>query len=294
MKRRQYIKLGLAASLLAGCDWMKPRGKIGLALGGGGARGLAHIPMLEVLDELELRPHRIAGTSIGSVMGVLYASGMTGRDIRALVDRLTVSGDEFWLGSLFREDVGRWWDFLDLRLGGGGLVDTDAFVGFLEETIGVTGFDQLQIPLRVVATDLWESEQVVFESGALRPAIQASIAIPGLFSPVEHRGRVLVDGGLVNPVPYDLLFDDCDLVIAVDVGGVRSPSSGEEPGYFETLFSTMQVMQASILQAKMEQRPPDVYIRPEIENIRVLEFNRVNEIYAQSDSARQNLKMALR
>ncbi len=294
MKRRQYIKLGLAASLLAGCDWMKPRGKIGLALGGGGARGLAHIPMLEVLDELELRPHRIAGTSIGSVMGVLYASGMTGRDIRALVDRLTVSGDEFWLGSLFREDVGRWWDFLDLRLGGGGLVDTDAFVGFLEETIGVTGFDQLQIPLRVVATDLWESEQVVFESGALRPAIQASIAIPGLFSPVEHRGRVLVDGGLVNPVPYDLLFDDCDFVIAIDVSGIRGPESEDGPGYFETLFSTMQVMQTSIVNAKMKQRPPDVYIHPEIENIRVLEFNRVDEIYAQSESARKKLQKALR
>jgi len=158
----------------------------------------------------------------------------------------------------------------------------------------VTGFDQLAIPLRLVASDLWRREQVVFETGALRPALQASIAIPGLFTPVEHRGRVLVDGGLVNPVPYDLLFDDCDLVIAVDVGGVRSPSSDDEPEYFETLFSTMQVMQASIMQAKMERQPPDVYIRPEIENIRVLEFNRVNEIYAQSDSARQNLKMALR
>ena len=293
MKRRQFLELSIATGLLAGCDWFKPRGRIGLALGGGGARGLAHIPMLEVLDELQLRPHRIAGTSIGAVMGAMYCAGMSGQDIRALVDRLTVSDDESWLNSLFEENIGHWWKFLDLRLGSGGLIDTDAFAAFLEETIGVTTFDQLGIPLKVVATDLLNRGQVVFETGNLRPAIQASIAIPGLFSPVQHRGRVLVDGGLVNPLPYDLLFDDCDTVIAIDVTGNRKPKSDNGPGYFETLFNTMQVMQSSILREKMKLRTPHIYIRPELEDIRVLEFNRVDEIYAQSKSARKRLQKAL-
>ncbi len=294
MKRREFIKLGLAASLLASCDLAAPGKRIGLALGAGGARGLAHIPLLEVLDELELRPHRIAGASIGAVMGVFYAAGMPAKEIRALVDQLTISDDESWLASLFEGDVARWWDLLKLRLGGGGLLDTEAFVGYIEKTTGVTGFDQLEIPLKLVATDLWKREQVVFETGALRPAIQASIAIPGLFTPVEHQGRVLVDGGLANPVPYDLMFDDCDVVIAIDVSGVNGPQSDDGPGYFETLFSTMQVMQTSILKAKMKQRPPDVYIRPEIEGIRVLDFNRVEEIYAQTASASKELEKALR
>lgn len=294
MNRRDFLKLGLASSLLASCDAWKTGGDLGLALGGGGARGLAHILMLEVLDELKIRPHRIAGTSIGAVIGAMYAAGMSGREIRELVDRLTVSENESWLSGLFEQDLGHWWDLINLKLGSGGLIDTDAFARFIEETAGVSRFDQLDIPLQIVAADFWRREQVIFESGDLAPAIQASIAIPGLFSPVQHRGRVLVDGGLVNPVPYDLLFEDCDIIVAVDVSGNRKPQSDDGPGYFETLFNTLQITQAAILHEKMQRRPPHIYIRPELEDIQVLEFNRVDEIYQQSMPARDQLMRELR
>ena len=108
--RRNFLKFSLATALLASCDAWRTREKIGLALGGGGARGLAHILMLEVFDELGIRPHRLAGTSIGAVMGTLYAAGMSAREIRELVDRLTVSDDESWLSGLFEQDIGRWWE----------------------------------------------------------------------------------------------------------------------------------------------------------------------------------------
>lgn len=294
MKRRDFLKLGLATSLLASCDAWQKGGKLGLALGGGGARGLAHILMLEVLDDLKIRPHRIAGTSIGAVFGTMYAAGMSGHEIREVVDGLTVSEDESWLSGLFEQDLGRWWDLINLKLGSGGLIDTGAFAGFIRETTGVSRFDQLGIPLKIVAADFWEREAVVFETGDLGPAIQASIAIPGLFSPVQHNGRVLVDGGLVNPVPYDLLFDDCDVVVAIDVSGSRNPKTDNGPGYFETVFNTMQITQAAILREKMKHRPPHIYIRPALEDIRVLDFNRVDEIYQQSKSAAGKLRQALR
>ncbi|MCP4388702.1 MAG: patatin-like phospholipase family protein [Gammaproteobacteria bacterium] len=294
MNRRDFLKLGLATSLLASCDAWKTGDKLGLALGGGGARGLAHILMLEVLDDLRIRPHRIAGTSIGAVFGTMYAAGMSGREIREVVDRLTVSKNESWLSGLFEQDLGRWWDLINLKLGSGGLIDSSAFAGFIRETTGVSRFDQLGIPLKIVAADFWEREAVIFETGNLSPAIQASIAIPGLFSPVQHNGRVLVDGGLVNPLPYDLLFDDCDVVVAIDVSGNRNPKTDNGPGYFETVFNTMQITQAAILREKMKLRPPHIYIRPGLEDIRVFDFNRVDEIYQQSKSAANKLRQALR
>lgn len=294
MKRRDFLKLCLASGLLAGCDIGKTRGKIGLALGGGGARGLAHIPMLQVLDQLGVRPHRIAGTSIGAVIGALYASGMSGQEIRDLVDRLTVSTDESWLSALFKEDVGHWWNFIELQFGRGGMIDTGAFAAFIGDTMGVSRFEDLEIPLKVVATDFWHSTQVVFDSGELLPALRASIAIPGLFSPVHYKGHVLVDGGLANPVPYDLLFDECEVVVAIDVSGRRSPSSDDGPSYFETIFNTMQIMQGSIVREKIRYRPPQIYIHPELDNVRVLDFNRVDEIYHQATPARDELLRALR
>ncbi|MDH3949317.1 MAG: patatin-like phospholipase family protein, partial [Gammaproteobacteria bacterium] len=292
--RRDFLKLSIASSLLAACDMWQVKGKIGLALGGGGAKGLAHIQMLQVLDELNLRPHRIAGTSIGAIMGALYASGMSGQEIQQLIDRLTVSKDESWWSALFEEDVGRWWDIIEIQLGRGGLVDTQGLAGFLREIIPLTQFEDLNIPLKVVAADFWERKQVVFDRGDLFPALQASIAIPGLFSPVQYKGRVLVDGGLVNPVPYDLLFDECEVVIGIDVLGNRTPVSGDDPSYFENTFNTFQIMQASIVREKIKCQPPHIYIHPDLNNIRVLDFHRFEEIYAQARPAQKKLKRALR
>lgn len=297
ISRRHFLKLGaasiVAAGLAGGCRRGVRPERIGLALGGGGARGLAHILIFEALEELGIRPYRIAGTSIGAVMGALYAAGLTSNDIRALVDELTVSRDESWLESLFRERLTKWLDFFDLRDSGGGLVSTRGFVDYLLEAMGKTRFGQLEIPLKVIATDFWAREQVVFRRGELGPAIAASMAIPGVFAPVEHDGRVLVDGGLVNPLPYDVLMDSCDLTIAVDVQGRAAPRGGEAPTYFETTFNSLQIMAATITRARLDLRPPDIYLAPDIRNVRVLDFYRFEEIFRQTKPAKAALKREL-
>lgn len=297
MQRREFLAFvsvtALAATLAPGCQRRPRRDRVGLALGGGGARGLAHVPMLEVLDELGIRPYRIAGSSIGAVMGVLYAAGLSGAAIRALVGRYTGSADESWLASLFREDLAGWLRFIKPDLGHGGLIDSAPFVRFLQETTGCSRFADLQRPLAVVTADFWRRDQVVFEDGPLAPALQASIAIPGLFPAVEYDGRTLVDGGLVNPVPYDLLLDDCDLVVAVDVLGGRTPQGDDGPSVFESTFNGFQIMQDALVREKLARRPPQVYVRPPLENVRVLEFYKVDEIYRQSLPAQQRLRRAL-
>ena len=175
----------------------------------------------------------------------------------------------------------------------GGLVEAGPFIEYLHSELGLSQFDELKIPLQLVATDFWSREQVVLGSGDLLTAINASMAIPGLFEPVHYNGRVLVDGGLVNPVPYDLLMDDCDLVIAIDVLGERTPTGDNGPGYFESTFNTFQIMQASIMREKRRLHEPDIYSKPAIENIRVLEFYKADMIYAQAEGERKRLQHEL-
>lgn len=267
--------------------------KIGLALGGGGAKGLAHIPILEVLDEFGIRPHCIAGTSIGAVAGVLYASGHRGRDIREQVERFSLRDGES-LGELLnrRGDMLKWLDIINLNWGGRGLLKADSFLEQLMQFTRGTRFDDLQIPLKVVASDFWKREQVVLESGELKPAIRASMALPGVFVPVVMDGQVLVDGGAVNPVPFDLL-GDCDLVIGVNVMGTRTESADRVPSMTEAVFNTFQIMQAAILRHKLQRHPPDILISPDIVDIQMLEFYKATQVFEQSRGACEELRQRL-
>jgi NTE family protein len=292
LSRRQFLALSAAGALLAVTGCARRGGRIGLALGGGGARGLAHILMLEAFDAVGIKPHRIAGTSIGAVIGALYASGQSGSAIKALVNQLTVTEKDTWKDILFSKHPLEWLDFLEADVGGGGLVDSAGFIRFLHRILKRNRFQELDIPLKVVAADLWTGEQVVFHSGDLLPALKASIAVPGLFEPVKYDGHVLVDGGTVNPVPYDLLTD-CDITVAIDVGGVVTPPADGTPSYAETIFVSIHNMEQTILDQKLHDHPPDIYIRPDIQNVRVLEFYKAEEIYRQAAPAAAKLRRTL-
>ncbi len=181
---------------------------ISLVLGGGGARGYAHIGVIDVLHERGFKIDSIAGCSMGAVIGGIYA-----------MDKL----DTFraWAGALRRRDVLR---LIDFSLGQNGLIKGDRIIGVLKEMIGDAAIEDLSIRYTAVATDLAARKEVWISQGALFDAIRASIAIPTIFTPVSFRGRLLVDGGLTNPVPIaPTLRDHTDLIIGVNLNGQYDP-----------------------------------------------------------------------
>lgn len=269
----------------------KPK-RIGLALGGGGARGLAHIPVLETLDELGIQPCAISGTSIGSIMGALYASGLSGKKIRALVDRLLLRDIEKFSDMFSRKDLLKWVELIDPSFHRGSLIKGEKFIHFLADSMECHCFEDLQIPLAVSATDFASGTENVFRSGDLLSAVRASMAIPGIFSPVARDGKMLVDGGLVNPLPYNLLQDSCDLIIAVDVSGSLKKTV-KRPDFFDATLGSFDIVQSSLISEQIRHKPPAVYLKPDLFGIRILEFNKADEIFKQAAPVRDELKRKL-
>lgn len=253
--------------------------KIGLALGGGGAKGYAHIPMLQVFDEVGIRPHRISGTSIGSIMGAMYASGISGSGIRQVIKDHFFSKGEAIKELFNKKNIFKPLEFFDLEWKRGGILKGDKIIQFLYDQMGCSTFEDLDIPLSVVTTDYWTGDQVVLDSGDLLSAIKASMGLPGIFTPVEREGCVLIDGGGVNPVPHDLLAADCDVVIAIDVMGARTRGRHDVPGVLNALIGTFDIMQESIIRGKLQQHPPTHYLRPPLEGVDLLSFDRAEQIY---------------
>lgn len=268
--------------------------KLGIALGGGGAKGVAHVMMLEALEELGWQPYCISGTSIGAIVGALYASGNSAKQLREDLTTASFSEDGSFIDDIFTKNLSRWWDILDLNFSGKGLLDVKDFLARLQSRLKVSTFEELAIPLRIVAADFWKREPIVFESGPLLPAVHASMALPGVFQPVQIDGRVLIDGGVVNPVPFDVLPGECDVLVAVDVIGQREPHVKDPlPSFGDAIFNTVQIFEKSIVREKLKQRAPTIYIEPEITDIKVLDFFKAADVFRQAETAKERLKVEL-
>jgi NTE family protein len=264
----------------------EPVQKIGLALGGGGARGLAHIAVLEAFDELAVKPAIIAGTSIGALIGAAYASGMPAAQIHSYCERLLAKR-----GGLLRHIYSRWSGpfrrYWNPR-------NAERFLEFILPAGLPQCFEGLKIPLLTVATDFYTHAEHVSSKGPLLPAIAASSALPALLKPVELDGRILIDGGFVNPLPFDLLNDQASFIIAVDVsGGPDEPKRGL-PRAIDTVLGAQQVALRSIINAKLKASGPDVLIRAPVGHYRVLDFFRYEEILNAAAPVKDEAKAALR
>jgi NTE family protein len=264
---------------------------LALVLGGGGARGFAHICVLEALDEIGVRPSLIAGVSIGAAIGAAYAAGMSGKEIRRHVIAAMHRP-----GMLRRLLSARALAVSELMVTGFGnpmVLEAEKLAAlFLPERVPAT-FEQLEIPLLVSTTDLYARAERVFETGPLAPPLAASMAIPGLVHPVEIDGRVLVDGAAVNPLPFDLVRGRAEVIVAVDASlGAAEP--GGAPSPLEALWATIQVMGHALVVEKLKQGSPDLLLRPKVGGFRLLDFAAVSAILRVGDSIKDEVKTRVR
>ncbi len=198
--------------------------KIGLALSGGAARGIAHLGILKYLEEREVEPCCVAGTSAGSIIGAFYCSGKSIAEITKIVKEMS------------------WKDLVKFSLPRKGLIDSSRLLRVIKANIGEVTFDELEIPLMINAVDLLSGEEIIIEEGPVAEAVQASCAIPGIFTPVKLKGHLLVDGGLLDNVPVSLMKNrDIDYIIAVDVGA-QKPLRKEPENIFEILIQSYDII----------------------------------------------------
>lgn len=263
-----------------------------LVLGSGGARGLSHIPVLEALDELGLKPALIAGSSMGAIVGAAYAAGLSGRDLRAHVeasfrDRARV------IARLLEARIGKIADLWRGGLGNPVLIDGERLLDLFWPQAVPDRFEELGIPFLSVATDYHLHDEVVLGSGPLTPAVAASLAIPGLIKPVTIGGRVLIDGGAINPLPYDRLLGPGRLVLAVDTSAPATVSDSRVPEPLEAMVGVSQILTRALVQRMIERQPPDILIRAGGEGFGGLDFFRWQAILEAAEPAKEEVKRRL-
>ncbi len=239
--------------------------KVGLALGGGAARGLSHIGVLKVLEEEGIEVHCVAGTSAGSLIGSLYCAGLSWRDIKS------TAKDIDW-GDL----VAPTWPTL-------GLAKSDRLEKTLGKILRNKSFADLLIPFRAVATDITTAEEVVLSTGPVAPAVRASCSIPGIFEPTEWEGRLLVDGGLLNDVPTDVVKDmGATVVIGVNLNADRIIARKPE-NIMEIFYRSLNILIYNSTQKA--QKAADVMVAPRLGDFAYQDLKRLDELVAKGEQA---------
>ena len=212
-----------------------------------------------------------------------------GSDLRQHLFK-TLRRRQYVLARLLEARVGRFADILRRGLANPVMVDAELMLGLFWPADMPETFEQLTIPLLVVATDFFAHEELVLSTGPLRSAVAGSMAVPGLIRPVTRDGRVLVDGGAVNPLPYDLLVGRGATIVACDVvGGPASVANGM-PTPFEAMFGSAQIMQGAITAKMLRAHAPDILVRPAIDGFKALDFFQFSQILRAAEAIKEDLK----
>ncbi|QWE07323.1 patatin-like phospholipase family protein [Polynucleobacter sp. JS-JIR-5-A7] len=281
-ERRHLLGLGISmgalfsAGALSSCGLMGTRKPVvGLALGAGAARGFAHIGVIKALEAQGIRPDIVVGSSAGSVIAALLASGATGNDL----NRLALNLDEATIADWGLPFAGRF----------GGLIKGDALQNMVNREVQNKAIEQMRIPLGIVATELQSGKGVLFRTGNTGQAVRASCSVPGVFQPTLIGGKEYLDGGLVAPVPVSYARQmGATLVIAVNISS--EPVHQDASGTFGVLQQTISIMQRSINQYEL--KSADIVITPQLKQMSSGDFKSRNAAILAGEVASQE-QMAL-
>lgn len=230
--------------------------KVALVLGGGAARGYAHVGVLRVLEEEKIPIDLIVGTSAGSVVAALYASGMTSKHMEEMGDSIDK------------------WALADFTLPKKGLIKGEKLEALLNKRFKDVDIEQLRIPFAAVAADLKTGQRVVLKSGSVTKALRASCSVPGIFVPVEYNGMLLIDGGVVDQIPVEVAKElGADIVIAVDISKNARADKAED--IIDVMLATVDIMGAQL--SKYKSKGAEVIIAPEVGHIDSTDFTKKRE-----------------
>lgn len=235
------------------------RPRVGLVLGGGAARGFAHVGVIRVLEREKVPIDLIVGTSVGSLVGAIYADKKNSFEL------------EWTAFSLEEKDL---FDYTFISPTQG-FVRGERIEEFVLKKVSARELQQLKIPLTVVATDIQNGESVILQTGSVARAVRASSAIPGIFIPVRNQGKLLVDGGVLNNVPVDVARKmGADVVIAVNLGGGRK--AAQVNNVFDAIVQSLHLMSIEGTEARL--READVVIEPQVSHIGLIDFGKKKEL----------------
>lgn len=283
-KRRRFLELGLGLGALAagtgigGCSLISSRKPIiGLALGAGAARGFAHVGVIKALEAQGIRPDIVVGSSAGSVIAALLASGATGNEL----NRLALNLDEATIADWGLPFAGRF----------GGLIKGDALQNMINREVQNKPIEQMRIPLGIVATELQSGKGVLFRSGNTGLAVRASCSVPGVFQPAVISGKEYVDGGLVAPVPASYARQmGATLLIAVNISS--EPVHQDASGTLGVMQQTISIMQRSINQYEL--KSADIVITPHLKQMGGSDFRSRNAAILAGEVAAQEQMTAIK
>ena len=275
--RRRLLGLGIGMGALVGgaglssCSLMGSKKPVlGLVLGAGAARGFAHVGVIKALEAQGIKPDIVVGSSAGSVIATLLASGATGNDL----NRLALNLDEATIADWGLPFAGRF----------GGLIRGDALQNMINREVQNKSIEQMRIPLGIVATDLQSGQGVLFRTGNTGLAVRASCSVPGVFQPAVISGKEYVDGGLVAPVPVSFARQmGATLVIAVNISS--EPVHQDASGTLGVLQQTISIMQRSINQYEL--KSADIVIQPQLKQMGSGDFKSRNAAILAGEAAAQ-------